>query len=139
MTAKEYLKQYQALDRKITAKSQHLEELEAKVLYVSPSTENAGSRNSLPRSRVEEITDNIMQLQKEINDKIDRLVNLEREIRRTIDKLADDKMCEVLEYHYINGMTLEQTAVKMNYSYPHVCRLHGYALAEIEKMIWNDS
>lgn len=107
MTVKEYLKQYRTLDGKINAKLQHLEELKAKALYISPSTENAGSWNSLPRSRVEEITDNIMQLQKEINDKIDRLVNLERKIRRAIDKLADDKMREVLEYHYINGMTLE--------------------------------
>ena len=135
MTAKEYLRQYRTLDGKINAKCQHLEELEAKALYVSPSTENVGSRNCLPHSRVEEITDNIMQLQNEINDKIDMLVNLEREIRHAIDKLADDKLREVLEYHYINGMTLEQTAVKMNYSYPHVCRLHGYALMEIEKMI----
>ena len=132
MTVKEYLKQYRTLDGKINAKLQHLEELKAKALYISPSTENAGSWNSLPRSRVEEITDNIMQLQKEINDKIDRLVNLEREIRRAIDKLADDKMREVLEYHYINGMTLEQTAVKMNYSYRQICRIHGEALAEIK-------
>ncbi len=132
MTTKEYLEQYRKLDGKINAKLQHLEELKAKALYISPSTENAGSWNSLPRSRVEEITDNIMQLQKEINDKIDRLVNLEREIRRAIDKLADDKMREVLEYHYINGMTLEQTAVKMNYSYRQICRIHGEALAEIK-------
>lgn len=132
MTVKEYLKQYRTLDGKINAKLQHLEELKAKALYISPSTENAGSWNSLPRSRVEEITDNIMQLQKEINDKIDRLVNLERKIRRAIDKLADDKMREVLEYHYINGMTLEQTAVKMNYSYRQICRIHGEALAEIK-------
>ncbi len=132
MTVKEYLKQYRTLDGKINAKLQHLEELKAKALYISPSIENAGSWNSLPRSRVEEITDNIMQLQKEINEKIDRLVNLEREIRRAIDKLADDKMREVLEYHYINGMTLEQTAVKMNYSYRQICRIHGEALAEIK-------
>ena len=131
MTAKEYLKQYRALDRKITAKSQHLEELEAKVLYVSPSTENAGSRNSLPRSRVEEIADNIMRLQDEINGEIDKLVNLEREIRGAICRLKDDKLRNVLEYHYINGMTLEQTAVKMNYSYRQICRIHGEALAKI--------
>ncbi len=131
MTAKEYLKQYQTLDGKINTKCQHLEELEAKALYVSPSTENVGSRNSLPHSRVEEIADNIMRLQDEINVEIDKLVNLEREIRHAIDKLADDKLREVLEYHYINGMTLEQTAVKMNYSYRQICRIHGEALAKI--------
>ncbi len=131
MTAKEYLKQYRTLDGKINAKCQHLEELEAKALYVSPSTENTGSRNSLPHSRVEEITDNIMRLQDEINGEIDKLVNLEREIRGAICRLKDDKLRNVLEYHYINGMTLEQTAVKMNYSYRQICRIHGEALAKI--------
>ena len=72
-----------------------------------------------------------MRLQDEINVEIDKLVNLEREIRHAIDKLADDKLREVLEYHYINGMTLEQTAVKMNYSYRQICRIHGEALAKI--------
>lgn len=131
MTAKEYLRQYRTLDGKINAKCQHLEELEAKALYVSPSTENVGSRNCLPHSRVEEITDNIMRLQDEINGEIDKLVNLEREIRGAICRLKDDKLRNVLEYHYINGMTLEQTAVKMNYSYRQICRIHGEALAKI--------
>ena len=38
----------------------------------------------------------------------------------------------------INLLTLDETAARMNYSYPQICRLHGRALQHV-KMIWNDS
>lgn len=134
MTPKEYLMQYKALDTRINAKLRQVEELRAKAQSAGGSGGGSGSHGSLPYDRVGELTAKIISLENEINAEIDRLVDLQRDIRRRIADIPDAQLQTVLELHYINCFTLEQTAVAMSYSYPHICRLHGRALAQI-KMI----
>ena len=69
---------------------------------------------------------------------IDRSIDLQREIRAAIATVPEVRLRTLLEYKYINLLTLDETAVRMNYSYPQICRLHGRALQSV-KMIWNDS
>lgn len=137
MTAKEYLSQYRSLNDSINAKLEQVGELRRKAQTVSSGSSD-GTHSSTPRDRIGEITVRIVDLEREINEDIDRSIDLQREIRAAIATVPEARLRTLLEYKYINLLTLEETAVRMNYSYPQICRLHGRALQSV-KMIWNDS
>lgn len=137
MTAKEYLSQYKDLNDSINAKLEQVGELRRKAQTVSSGSSD-GTHSSTPRDRIGEITARIVDLEHEINEDIDRRIDLQREIRAAIATVPEVRLRTLLEYKYINLLTLDETAVRMNYSYPQICRLHGRALQSV-KMIWNDS
>lgn len=72
-----------------------------------------------------------IEIGEEITRELRNLHRLRREIRAVITTLEDDILQTLMLYRYIDGMTFEEIAVKMNYSYVHVCRLHGQALSKI--------
>lgn len=137
MTAKEYLSQYKDLNDSINAKLEQVGELRRKAQTVSSGSSD-GAHSSTPRDRIGEITARIVDLEREINEDIGRSIDLQREIRAAIATVPEVRLRTLLEYKYINLLTLDETAVRMNYSYPQICRLHGRALQSV-KMIWNDS
>lgn len=73
----------------------------------------------------------IAELRESLIDKINQLVAVRIEIERAIGTVQDDTQRRLLRRKYINGLTLEQIAVEMHYSYVHTCRIHGYALSNI--------
>lgn len=73
----------------------------------------------------------IAELRESLMDKINHLVAVRIEIERAIGTVQDDTQRRLLRRKYINGLTLEQIAVEMHYSYVHTCRIHGYALSNI--------
>ena len=131
MTAKEYLSRYRFLNDDINAKLEQVAELRRKAQSVGGGN-STGTHSSQPYDRVGEITAKIVDLEREINEEIDRSVDIQREIRRSISTVPEQRLRTILEYRYINGLTFEQIAVKMNYSYKQTCRLHGKALSEIK-------
>ena len=133
MTAKEYLSRYRFLNDGINAKLMQVEELRSKAQTVSGGN-STGAHGSQPYDRIGEITVKIVDLECEINEEIDHLVDIQREIRESIAAVPEERLRTLLEYKYINCMTLEEIAVRMDYSYPQICRLHGRALQQI-KMI----
>lgn len=130
MTAKEYLSRYRFLNDGINAKLMQVEELRRKAQTVS-SGSSGGAHSSQPYDRVGEITAKIVDLEREINEDIDRLVDIQREIRECIAEVPEERLRVLLEYKYINLLSLEEIAVRMNYSYKQICRLHGKALLQV--------
>lgn len=130
MTAKEYLSQYRSLNDNINAKLEQVAELRRKARTVSSGSSD-GTHSSTPRDRIGEITARIVDMEREINEDIDRSVDLQREIRAAIAAVPEMRLRTLLEYKYINLLTLEETAVRMNYSYKQICRLHGQALLQV--------
>jgi hypothetical protein len=68
-----------------------------------------------------------------IDQKVDELYAVKQEILSAIWGVSDAVLREVLQRKYIEFQSLEQIAVGMNYSYRQVRRLHGKALAQIER------
>lgn len=137
MTPKEYLSQYKDLNDSINAKLEQVAELRRKAQTVC-SGSSGGTHGYTPYDRIGEITARIVDMEREINEDIDRSIDLQRGIRTAIAAVPEARLRTLLEYKYINGLTLDETAVRMAYSYPQICRLHGRALQSV-KMIWNDS
>ena len=130
MTAKEYLSRYRFINDGINSKLMQVEELRSKAQTVSGGN-STGTHSSQPYDRIGEITAKIVDLEREINEEIDRLVDIQREIRETIAAIPEERLRTLLEYKYLNCMTLEEIAVRMNYSYKQICRLHGKALLRV--------
>lgn len=135
MTAKGYLSQYRYLNDRINAKTAQVEELRRKAQSVGGGKSD-GVHNPMPYDRIGETTIKIVTLENEINSDINRLVELQKEITDKINQLSDSRLKLLLELRYINCLTFERIAARMNYSYMQVCRLHGKALSAFsEKML----
>lgn len=140
MTEKEYLRSAYRLNELIKSEQRELDSL--RELSTSLQSQDT-SKDRVARSRdgsasFTKTVDKIADLEAEINREIDRYVDLKKEIRRVIDDVSDmdKKMC--LRYRYIEFMTWEEIAEKMNYSVMQVTRIHGRALKCVkipEKML----
>lgn len=131
MTTKEYLSRYRWQNDRINAKLEQVAELRRKARTVSSGSSD-GTHGSAPYDRVGELTLKIVALEDRINAEINKSVDLQNEIMATIARVPDERLQSLLEYKYINGYTLEEIAVRMNYSYPQICRLHGRALQSVK-------
>ncbi len=130
MTAKEYLSRYRWQNDRINAKLEQVAELRRKAQTVSSGSSD-GSHSSTPYDRIGEITARIVDLEREINEDIDRSIDVQREIRAAITTVPDERLRHLMELRYINCLTLEEIARRMDYSYKQICRLHGKALLQI--------
>ncbi len=72
-----------------------------------------------------------IEIGEEITRELRNLHRLRREIRAVITTLGDDILQTLMLYRYIDGMTFEEIAVKLHYSWRQVCRKHGQALAKL--------
>lgn len=82
-------------------------------------------------SPIERPMDKVDELERKITQAIDELADIRMEIEAVLGQLEDDTLRELMEYRYIDGLTWEQIAVKMNYCWRQVCRKHGQALTQI--------
>lgn len=82
-------------------------------------------------SPIERPMDKVDELERKITQAIDEFADIRAEIEDVLGKLEDDTLRKLMEYRYIDGLTWEQVAEKMHYSWRHTCRLHGEALAKI--------
>lgn len=79
--------------------------------------------------------DKLAEYEDMIDQRVDELYETKQEIETAIAKLSEPILRTILFERYISGKKWEQIACDTNYSYMQVCRLHGKALGEIEKML----
>ena len=66
-----------------------------------------------------------------ISARIWNLTMERRQIEKQIDAVEDETLKRLLYLRYIRGLTWEEVAVEMHYTYQWVCALHGRALDAI--------
>lgn len=139
MSAKEYLRQTKRIDAIIQTKIEQMEYLRNMLTNVSPFLDpnkvSGGGGDS--KDRIGNLICKILEYENEITEQIDRLIDLKREIAAKIDLMKDDEHRLILSSRYLSFKSWEQIAVDMSYTLRHVCRLHGEALQEFEKMSIN--
>ena len=127
---KQYLLRYRQAEREIRLLHEELAQLESMAVRVTPSY-SGEAHGSGSGSRVESATEKINDCKAEIDQAILAQMNIRREITAKIRGIPGQALREVLRRYYILGMTWEEVAVSMHYSYMQVCRLHGQALAQM--------
>ena len=90
------------------------------------SSGGAGDGRSLEQTvaRIDELT-------RQLTCQREELVSRWKSIGAAIDAVPEARLRELLRLRYIDGMSFEQIAVKMNYCWRQVLRLHGQALSAV--------
>ena len=127
---KQYLLRYRQAEREIRLLHEELAQLESMAVRVTPSY-SGEAHGSGSGSRVESATEKIDACKAEIDQALLAQMDIRREITAKIRGIPGQALREVLRRYYILGMTWEEVAVHMHYSYMHVCRLHEQALAQM--------
>ncbi len=133
MTAKEYLLQYRDAVRRSKATMDHLDELRAMAGRITPNYGSSGGTHAAD-DRLGAAVARIVDAEARANAEIELLTATAREIKKTIEAVPEPYSTLLYE-RYINGKTWEQVAVDMNYSYMHICRLHGAALQAVSGIL----
>lgn len=135
MRAKEYLRQLGWLRRKIDSAEQQLEEMRKDRSYIKAGSggevkvQTSSSGTSAALTEIERIVD----MEAKLAVDIEHYHSLKRTIVSQIDQLSDDRHREILLLRYVEGMSLDEVADEMGYSYDWVQHMHGYALLEFQK------
>lgn len=139
MKAKEYLQQLQWIDTVIGQKIKEAEDLHLKsactgsIDYSKERVQTSASRDA-PFAKM---TENITDLEMEINQEINEFHLQKHKIINEIQGLNNSKHIEILYKRYIEFKRLEVIAVEMNFTYQYVVELHGCALKEFQKTYEN--
>ena len=130
MTKKEFLNQYLNAEKEIGIKLDQiarLRELSTKITQtLTPDKVKSNSEN-----RLESSESKIVDIEREIGASIDQLERIRLQVESVINSVPNVNQRNVLRLRYISGMKWEQIAVKLNYDYRWVLRLHGKALNKI--------
>ena len=86
----------------------------------------------MPRGGVPVTIDDLMSDKMDLEDRIKRLKaksrGLKLEVCEEIDSLEDPRYCEVLEAHFIDGLSFEDIADELGYTERHVIKLYSEAI-----------
>lgn len=126
----EYLSRYRKLGKRIEQLSTE------RAMWLSRACKTTQTISDMPKAKNGAQGDSgevaqYVEIGEEITRELRELRCLRREILAVIATVKEDTLYNLMRYRYIDGLTFEQIAVKMNYSYVHVCRLHGQALSKI--------
>lgn len=134
MTAKEFLGRYRMLNIEIAAKREQADSIRELAESVSHFS-NAGGHNGGNGDRVGRYVAKLVDLENEIIVQTDRLVELKREIEDFIAAVDNPTLRQLLTLKYINDLTWEQVAERLNKSWRHTMRLHKIALKNFENVM----
>lgn len=133
---KEDLRAYEDLRRERDHLAHLIEELES-VLYGPkvPTLDGMPRGGSFDNSHVvDKMGDKHAKLQKLYEEKVAELDRRIAEIEAAIEPLEPNER-KLIRLHYIEGLTWEDVAVEMSYSWRHVHRIHGRALQKLQTWV----
>lgn len=132
MTAKEYLQQYKALTIRVQILQETIEQLRTEAESVHVNLD--GMPHTQGNKTWEEIVIKLADCESELSDEMSALWSRRMEIINTIGML-DHRHQLLLHKRYIEDERWEQIAYEMHITWRHCHRIHGRALAELEKII----
>ena len=136
-SAKEILNEIKCLDTKINLALKHIEDLREKMTSIN-STLSGGERVQASRSdgdKILEIISKIEESEKEVNDLIDEYVDKKFYGLKLINSLDNETYIKILHLRYFENKSWNDISKKLNYTYRHTTKLHGWALVELDKKI----
>lgn len=111
-----------------------IERLEKKLVLLDERITGLRSPNlsGMPRGGVPVTIDDLMSDKIDLEDRIKRLKAKSRDLKNAvceeIDSLEDPRYCEILEAHFIDGLSFEDIAEEMGYTERNVIKLYSEAI-----------
>lgn len=136
MSPKRELGNIKKIRYEIKALEDAITEIETRLTRISPVL----SDMPMGGSGADKMTDGVASMI-EMKEKLSRKIceyNLQiTRLTESILKMKDSTYRTILYRVYVLNDSLEKVAVELNFSYRHVCRLHGYALTAFEKLSYD--
>lgn len=124
---KEYLWRYRD-----ALKSQHAIEQEIEQLRLDKMCPRALQNDGMPHgsgcSDLSEYAAKVDELMHDLQEQMKKKIDIRWEITRKIDAMPNETESLLLRYRYIYLLKWEEVALKMEYSWRNVMKLHGKAL-----------
>lgn len=130
MVDKKRLKEYIWIQRNIETLEDMLLEVDTKLQCItSQLTPDKISTTKNPDKFSDLISDRI-KIEKSINNEIQKGLKEMVYIESVINKI-DERGKLLMRYRYIDGLTWEEIAVKMHYTWQHMHRIHSQCLKDV--------
>lgn len=127
---KEYLNGYREAKRREKRILEQIQRLRLDKMF--PCLQNDDMPHGHNQSDLSDYAVKMDELMEELKKERLQAVEEYNEIYKTISRLESENEKEVLVRRYINGDKWEEIAVKMNYGYRHIHKIHGSALINIK-------
>lgn len=134
MTTKSYLEQIERLDRMIQNKLSEIEQLKHIATSITIAPKDVNVQVSSDKDRMGSTVAKLIDLEKETDRLVDEYMEKRKRIIEQIDSIKDTNMYHVLSEKYVSRKGLRVIAVEMGYSFKQICRIHGDALQEFERI-----
>lgn len=134
MDTKTYLHQIERLDRMIQNKLSEISQLKHIAISITIAPKEVNVQISSDKDRMGTAVAKLIDLEKETDRLVDDYIDKRKRIIEQIDSIQDTNMYHVLSERYIMRKDLSVIAVEMGYSFKQVCRIHGNALVEFERL-----
>ena len=126
----EFLNRYKDLDDAIDQKCDEMSMWRARATKITPTYSDM-PKGGQQGDKIQSAVEKMYEVEREIDSDIDRLIIIKRDIIKAICSIENRMLRRLLFLKYLDkreDYTWEQTAVKMNYTYRHITRMHGLAL-----------
>lgn len=125
---KRFLKSYRMNLKKISRLESKVSRLDERLTSIRSPNLSGMPRGGIPVSKDELISD-----KEDLLDRIKRLKDkgrkIKRDIEREIDSLEDPRYCDILEYYFIDCLSMDQTAEEIGYSVRYTYELYSEAIS----------
>jgi len=128
---KEYLNRYLESVRAIRRAEEELQEI--RIMKMGISASGDGMPHGGGQSDLSNYAATLDDIERDLRAAKRRRVRTYIEIRNTIESIKNSKERDVIFYRYIKGMDWWEIAEKMKYTERWVKKLHGKALAHMER------
>lgn len=126
-----YLNQYRIMHIEIDQITKELQRWQDLATRISPSYSDmphGGGSDKVQTAAVE-----VAELTDKLNQKLHQAIMVQENIKKLLESLDDIKLRQLMSYRYINGIRWEEIAVRMDFNYRWVLRLHRKALNQISE------
>ena len=127
---KVFLLKYSKCNKKISLLIEELYLWETRATKIT-SVNTGMPKGSGTSDKISSSVARIIQIKEELQSEIDKLSDMTGKVYKAINSLNDPTLETLLMYRYIRGLSWEEIAVKMNFSFRHLCRMHGKALSKM--------
>lgn len=137
MTTKQYLSRFHRINQEIDGNLAEIFRLKTMAMSITVAQKDVNVQSSGESDRMASAVAKIVDLEREIDEKIDGMKVSREKMISQIAQIDNDMEYTVLYQHYIQNLTFEKIAENSNYSIRHIFRVHGNALQSFEQKFGN--
>lgn len=127
---KEFLMSYQKEKRRVRRLEEQLEELRQNKM--SPSVTNDGMPHGTDKKDLSDYAVKVDEIEQELVAARHSRICAFQEVQRRIEAMEDEIEKDLLTYRYLRNLSWVKIAVKMDYSWQHLHKIHARALSNFK-------